>query len=201
MANAQIHARGGRESETNPGAATGFVVVSVATRTWHLDPGCGALRGRRRAAFNEPTLAELTAMLLDAGCAPCRRCTIAAIWDDLAERATSAGYHYLSCDDYHTNRGCSTCASLARYAAARDVLATAVGGRVMILAGGTGDQLDEYPAGGPLAIGTTTGTVPATVTAPMWAFAATRVGPICALGPALAAAAALHAEPVAPRLL
>jgi len=138
MTSAQIHAATGREPTSNPGAATGYVVIpSAGSCTWHLNPACGALRGRRRTAFEEPSLAELADEQRRWDRKPCRRCTTAALWDDLAASATNPGYHYLSCDDYHLNRYCGTCATLSRYAATRDVLTTAADGRVLILAVGT----------------------------------------------------------------
>jgi len=178
---------------------TGYVVSPTGyARTWHFDNDCPHLSGRVRISYQgrEPGMRELVRDQRGEGRSPCRRCALPAVLDNLSAAATTPGYHYLICDDWHDSAGCSTCTSLSRYAASRPAVLTATRDhRVTILLGGTMNGWGGYNHAGDLNVTSTEHRGPAVVTAAMWAVAATLLGPATMLDAALAAADALHANP------
>ena len=186
-----------------PAGVSAFVAApGVKTRTWHAEATCPHLSGRTLLAFEAATLLELVCDQARGWRKPCQRCALDLVWDGRAAQATLRGYHYLSCHGWNHGltpgagaEACTTCASLRRYASRRNVLYATTGDeRVTLLLPGCPEGPDMYPTADPLGTSGVTGDVPASVTAPMWAFAA-KLLDTQNLSTDLHAAAALHGAP------
>ena len=186
------------------GRTAGYVTAPAGRgRRWHTDRNCPESTWPKRPRGRRVTLRADTALTLARdmgarGITACRCCALPAILDEVAAGAPGPGYHVLICGSLHISLripgACPRCAVLTAYATRNGALSadTSSGHGAVLRPGLTTLAPDALAVLG-LDVQDASGDLPA-ITAPMWAFAA-KLLPTHNLTKALAAAAALYADP------
>jgi len=187
-------------TKDEPERAVGFIRALPSSRglMWHWDANCVtiAVGGPTTATVSAATITELADEQARARRFPCSRCAYPVLLDDLTETAACAGYHNVTCTTAHIGeRECIRCEALKTYAKRRNVLTAHTEGHVTLLAPGALDVAIRAQFGGYLNGGSAHGADLPVMSAASWETAADLLAGGVLLPDALAAAAALHAEP------
>jgi len=170
--------------------------------TWHLDQACaGASPGPApgRWVISAHTLAGTAQWHAGHYRTPCTACALFPVLNELAGTPAGPGYHFLVCDQAHTDAPCPICAELRIAGSATGLTADWLGHVALLRAGaqllsvGALFSPARVPLGGHSARGER---LPA-MTAASWAAAVTLLSDGIAIIDALLAADALYA-PAAP---